>query len=295
MQMDWLPGDREGKQNEGITINEEEISDLLHHLDAHRSMGPDVLHPRVLKESADVLAKLLSIIYMKSWLTGEVPMDWRVANVTPIYKKGKKEDPGNYRPISLTSIPGKVMGQVILSELSWQVQDSQGIRASQHGFMKGRSCLTNLISFYDHVTRLLDRGKAVDVVYLDFCKAFDTVPSSVLLRKLANHGIDKNFETSEKSGKHALQVHEDGPPLPSLLFMQVDCHSTGRVIRLISRQDPGCGSSWSRPEKELPPSHPETAVDADFFLQAHLGWVPRGLKKDKPGSLETSAFDMKGP
>ncbi|PKU42547.1 rna-directed dna polymerase from mobile element jockey- hypothetical protein [Limosa lapponica baueri] len=111
-------GDREGKQNEGITIKEEEISDLLHRLDAHKSMGLDGLQPRVLKELADVLPKPLSIIYMKSWLTGEVPIDWRVANVTPIYKKGKKEDPGNYRPVSLTSIPGKVMEQVILSAIT---------------------------------------------------------------------------------------------------------------------------------------------------------------------------------
>ncbi|KAM6352119.1 hydroxylysine kinase isoform 5-T9 [Alca torda] len=99
---------------------------------------------------------------------GDVPDDWRVANVTPVYKKGRKEDPGNYRPVSLTSIPGKIMERIILSELSRQVQGSQGIRASQHGFRKGRSCLTNLISFDDPVTRLLDTGKAVDVVCLDF-------------------------------------------------------------------------------------------------------------------------------
>ncbi|PKU41211.1 rna-directed dna polymerase from mobile element jockey- hypothetical protein [Limosa lapponica baueri] len=121
-------GDREGKQNEGITIKEEEISDLLRHLEAHKSMGLDGLHPRVLKELADVLAKPLSIIYRKSWLTGEVPMDWRVANVTPIYKKGKKEDPGNYRPVSLTSIPGKVMEHVILSAIKTHIMGNQGIR-----------------------------------------------------------------------------------------------------------------------------------------------------------------------
>ncbi|PKU40985.1 rna-directed dna polymerase from mobile element jockey-like [Limosa lapponica baueri] len=137
-------GDREEKQNEGITIKEEEISDLLHCLDAHKSMGPDGLHPRVLKELADVLAKPFSIIYMKSWLTGEVPMDWRVANLTPIYKKGKKEDPGNYRPVSLTSIPGKVMEQVILSAITNLIMGNQGIRPSQHGFMKGRILVEKL-------------------------------------------------------------------------------------------------------------------------------------------------------
>ena len=95
--------------------------------------------------------------------------------MTPIYKKGCREDPGNYRPVSLTSVPGKVMEQIVLREITWHVRDNRAIRPSQHGFTKGRSCLTNLISFCDLVTHLVDEGKAVDVVYLDFSKAFDTV------------------------------------------------------------------------------------------------------------------------
>jgi len=77
-----------------------------------------------------------------------------------------------------------------LSVLARHVQNNQGFRPSQHGFMKGRSCLANLISFYDQVARLVDEGKAVDIVYLDFSKAFDTVPDSTLLEKLAAHGLD---------------------------------------------------------------------------------------------------------
>jgi len=76
------------------------------------------------------------------------------------------------------------MEQFILCALTGHVKDNQGIRPSQHGFMKGRSCLTNLISFYDKVTHLVDEGKAVDIVYLDFSKIFDTVPHSILLEKL---------------------------------------------------------------------------------------------------------------
>ncbi|KFW66388.1 hypothetical protein AS28_06403, partial [Pygoscelis adeliae] len=83
-------------------IQEEAVNDLLRHLDAHKSMGPDGIHSRALRELAEELAKPLSIIYQQSWLMGEVPDDWRLANVTPIYKKGRKEDLGNYRPVSLT-------------------------------------------------------------------------------------------------------------------------------------------------------------------------------------------------
>ncbi|KAK4825377.1 hypothetical protein QYF61_027143 [Mycteria americana] len=169
--------DRDGDQNGAPIIQGEMVSDLLHHLDTHRSVGPDQIHPRVLKELADVLTKPLSIIYQQSWLTGEVPVDWRLANVTPSYKKGQKEDPGNYRPVSLTSVPGKLMEQIILSAITRHVEDNQGIRPSQHGFRKGRSCLTNLISFYDKVTRLVDEGKAVDN-WLD-CQAQKVVVNGV--------------------------------------------------------------------------------------------------------------------
>ncbi|KFQ38966.1 hypothetical protein N332_04033, partial [Mesitornis unicolor] len=108
-------------------IHEEVVSDLLYHLDIHKSMGLDGIHPRVLRELAEVLAKPFAIIYQQSWLTGEVPVDWRLANVTPIYKKGRKEDPGNYRPVSLTSVPGKVMEQIILSAITRHMQDNQAI------------------------------------------------------------------------------------------------------------------------------------------------------------------------
>ncbi|KAK4819994.1 hypothetical protein QYF61_017373 [Mycteria americana] len=144
------------------------VSDLLHHLDTHRSMGLDGIHPRVLRELAEVLTKTLSILYQQSWLTAEVPVDWRLANVMPIDKKGWKENPGNYRPVSLTLVPGKVMEQIILSAITQHIQYNQVIRPSQHGFMKGRSCLTDVISFCDKMTHLVDEGKAVDVIYCPY-------------------------------------------------------------------------------------------------------------------------------
>jgi len=85
--------EREGEPNKPPIIQEEQANDLLCHLDSHKSMGLDESHPRVLRELAEELAIPLSIIYQQSWLTGEVSGDWRISHVTPIYKKGRNEDP----------------------------------------------------------------------------------------------------------------------------------------------------------------------------------------------------------
>ncbi|KFW07359.1 hypothetical protein N326_10311, partial [Eurypyga helias] len=91
----------------------------------HKSMGPDGMHPRVLRELADVMGKPHSIITERSWSTGEVPEDWRKAHVMPVFKRGKKENPENYRPVSLMSIPGKVMEQLLLDAMSKHVKEEK--------------------------------------------------------------------------------------------------------------------------------------------------------------------------
>jgi len=105
------------------------------------------IHPRQLQELGEVLTKPLSIIFQQFWLSKEVPVDWKIANGEPIREKGRKGDLGSYRPFSLTSVLGKVIEQIILSAIPWHFQDNQGIRPSQRGFMKSRSCLTNVVSF----------------------------------------------------------------------------------------------------------------------------------------------------
>lgn len=100
------------------------VIDLLHHSDMHRSAGLDGVHPRVLKDLTEELTKLLSLIYWHSWLTGEVPVAWRSANVTPIYKKAWKEEvAGNCSPVSLTWVPVKVTVQIILSAIKRKLQN----------------------------------------------------------------------------------------------------------------------------------------------------------------------------
>jgi len=120
-----------------------------------------------------------------------VPEDWRKASVTPICKKGKKEDPGNYRPVSLTSIPGKVMEQFILEVVIKQVEEKKVIRSRQHGFTKRKPLLTNLITFYDSMTGWVHEERAVEVVYLNFSKAFNIVYRNILVANLRNCGLDE--------------------------------------------------------------------------------------------------------
>ena len=179
-----------GNKLENIRFIEEDIRRKIDELNRYKSPGPDGFLPRVLKEVRDEVAPLLAKIFNLSLRTGHVPRDWREAEVTPILKKGDRSLASNYRPISLTSIIGKIMESIVVDKITDHLETNQLLRNSQHGFRRHRSCLTNLLEFFHFVFSEHDREKAVDVIYLDFQKAFDKVPHRRLLRKVRSLGID---------------------------------------------------------------------------------------------------------
>ena len=120
---------------------------------------------------------------------GIVPHDWKCANISPVFKKGNRNLADNYQPVSLTSQIYKLFESIIRDALVKHLEENKSLNDTQHGFKKGRSCLTNLLSFMDKVAGCLDSGEPVDAIFLDFAKAFDKVPYQKLAIKLEAHGV----------------------------------------------------------------------------------------------------------
>jgi len=145
-----------------VVISEEQALKKLLALKVSKSLEPDLLHPRLLKEVAHEIATPLTLIYQKSFDAGILPQNWKM-DVIPIFKKGSCKAPGNYKPVSLTSVVVKLFELVIRDLIMEHSLHNHLLSNQQHGFITKRSCMTQLLSVMDNWTNALEDGYSVDV------------------------------------------------------------------------------------------------------------------------------------
>ena len=172
-----------------IEFHEEDIIKAIDEISPTASAGPDRFPAILLKQCKNALAKPLYIIWRKSLDSGSIPSILKSAHVIPVYKGGCRGAPKNYRPIALTSHLIKIFEKVLRAKLVEFMEKHCLFNPSQHGFRFGRSCLSQLLSHYDHILELLETGGNVDVIYIDFAKAFDKVDFGITLKKIHALGI----------------------------------------------------------------------------------------------------------
>ena len=174
---------------ENINVCSNGIRNQLNSLDVHKATGPDGISARILKETSDISALILRIIFVSSLEHGIVPSDWKIAHVVPVFKKGDRSNPCNYRPISLTSIVSKVLEHILSSHIMKHLESNGILHSCQHGFRHNRSCESQLISLVHELMQNHDNNIQSDIILTDFAKAFDKVPHNRLLYKLQWYGI----------------------------------------------------------------------------------------------------------
>ena len=172
-----------------IVLSEKIIIEAIHELSTRSAAGPDGIPSSLLVNCATELAPLLLIVFTHSLSSGVVPPSFKLAAITPVFKSGDRTTPNNYRPISLTSVFSKVLERIIRKQVSTFIDKKGCLNSTQHGFRSGRSCLSALLSVFDDIMHMLEDGGSVDMVYLDFSKAFDKVDHGILLHKLKALGI----------------------------------------------------------------------------------------------------------
>jgi hypothetical protein len=175
-----------------IKVDWKGVHKLLINLRPHKATGPDSIPSFILKAAATELAPALAKFFQLSLDLGQIPDDWREAEVVPIFKKGDKHQAANYRPVSLTSITCKLLEHIIHSSIMGHFDKYSILTDCQHGFRKKRSCETQLITTVQEIASSTAKGEQVDVILLDFAKAFDKVPHSRLLLKLNYYGVRNN-------------------------------------------------------------------------------------------------------
>ena len=176
-----------------IDVTKAGIKKLLDNLDPYKAMGPDNIPGHILKICANDLSDIFTLLFQNSLDQGVVPQDWKTANVMPLFKKGDKSKPENYRPISITCIPCKIIEHIVFSSIMKHLDYYDILNDSQHGFRKGRSCVSQLVTTLNDFSDTLKNKKQTDAILLDFSKAFDKVDHVGLLAKLRYYGVRGNL------------------------------------------------------------------------------------------------------
>ena len=184
-----LPSQWEGPVLEAVEVTPLIVEKKLRNLKTSTSPGPDQIPSRVLHELATPLSVPVCSLFRKSLEHGELPLVWKQGSVVPIFKGGSRQDPLNYRPVSLTSVLSKVLEGIVRDRITEHLIVTEQLSNAQHGFLPRRSCATQLLTSLEDWTRLMEGGDSVDVAYLDFKKAFDSVPHQRLIQKLRDLGI----------------------------------------------------------------------------------------------------------
>ena len=172
-----------------MVITEDMVQKELRNLNPNKTCGPDDIHSRMLIELADLLAGPITLLFNQSFENSTLPREWKQAFISPIFKKGSKSNAENYRPISLTSILCKIMESFIRERVLMHLRDQNLLSDKQYGFISGRSTTTQLLNYLDKCISTIVDGGVVDSIYLDFAKAFDSVPHRRLIEKLRAYGI----------------------------------------------------------------------------------------------------------
>ena len=208
-----------------LLIHNEGVVNLLSKLEDHKASGPDEIPTILLKRLATIISPILTLIFQASLHQCLIPTDWKTANIVPIFKKGERHNPSNYRPVSITCICSKLLEHIIYSHISLHLKKYDILCEEQHGFRTNRSCETQLISTVNDIAENLDARKQTDVILLDFSKAFDKVAHKRLCHKLCHLGINGS------------------------LLEWINCFLIGRTQRVIVN---GEGSQFSKVSSGVP-------------------------------------------
>lgn len=173
-----------------FSVSVDSIKKVLKNLPSHSSPGPDGISNILLKEGGLGLLLLIFDFFSLLISIGALPSEWKTAEVVPIFKKGNRHECNNYRPISLTCTLCKVFERLLKDAMLGFLVSNNLLNDTQHGFLPNRSCCTALLTFLETITRSIDNNTAIDVIYLDFRKAFDSVPHNRLIHKLRKIGFD---------------------------------------------------------------------------------------------------------